>query len=298
MASPHVAGRGRAPEGAPSRLDGRADQVGTRADRRPGHGRRAAPRRSRPVRAAASSTFRAPTCRCSSPPRPASRSAASPPTRDRDPDGHAHRCGRRRRRLDRRRRSFRPARHRLASRRPSRCPARCRSRQTAAAATGDVTGFVVLTRGADVRRIPFWFDGRAPKLGREAHIALTRAGTYRGTTKGGPSLVSVYRYPTGGDVTYAGPERAYRVRDHRASPANFGAVVTVGARRPPRHLRRGRGSPRRLHGPAAWISTRTARPTASTCRSPAPCFRRRACTTSSSTRGRPPAPGRSRSATG
>ncbi len=99
--------------------------------------------------------------------------------------------------------------------------------QTAAAATGDVTGFVVLTRGADVRRIPFWFTVSSPQLGHEAHIALTRAGTYHGTTKGGPSLVSVYRYPTGGDVTYAGPERAYRVRV-TGKPANFGAVVLSG----------------------------------------------------------------------
>src|SRR2546430_15861153 len=32
---------------------------------------------------------------------------------------------------------------------------------TAGTTSGDVTGFVVLTRGADVRRIPFWFAVRS-----------------------------------------------------------------------------------------------------------------------------------------
>ncbi len=98
--------------------------------------------------------------------------------------------------------------------------------QTSGATAGDVTGFVVLSRGPDVRRIPFWFTVSAPQLGTEAHTTLTRPGTYRGTTSGGPSKISTYRYPTGGDVTYAGPERAYRLRVN--SPANFGVVVLSG----------------------------------------------------------------------
>ena len=99
--------------------------------------------------------------------------------------------------------------------------------QTVGAAPGDVTGFVVLTHGADTRRIPFWFTVSAPQLGSEAHTTLTRPGTYRGTTKGGPSLVSAYRYPTAGDVPYPGPERAYRVLV-RGTPANVGVVVLSG----------------------------------------------------------------------
>ena len=99
--------------------------------------------------------------------------------------------------------------------------------QTAGATPGDVTGFVVLTHGTDVRRIPFWFTISAPQLGSEAHTALPRPGIYRGTTAGGPSLVSAYRYPTGGDVTYPGPERAYSVRI-AGKPANFGVVVLSG----------------------------------------------------------------------
>src|SRR5260221_132554 len=91
---------------------------------------------------------------------------------------------------------------------------------TAGPSPSDVTGFVVLTRGTDVRRIPFWFAVSAPKLGSEAKTTLTRAGTYKGTTAGAPSLISAYRYPTGGDVQYPGPERAYRVTV-AGLPANF-----------------------------------------------------------------------------
>ena len=99
------------------------------------------------------------------------------------------------------------------------------------AARGDETGFIVLTRGTDVRRMPFWFAVSAPKLAGEAKIALKKPGTYRGNTAGGPSLISTYRYPTGGDVPYAGPERAYRV-SITGHPANFGVVVTSGHAKP------------------------------------------------------------------
>jgi subtilisin family serine protease len=98
---------------------------------------------------------------------------------------------------------------------------------TAGTTAGDVTGFVVLTRGADVRRIPFWFAVSAPKLGSQPKKTLRRAGTYTGTTKGAPSTVSSYRYPTGGDVVYGGPERAFRF-GVTGRPANAGVVVTSG----------------------------------------------------------------------
>jgi subtilisin family serine protease len=92
---------------------------------------------------------------------------------------------------------------------------------------GDTTGFVVLTHGADVRRIPFWFATSAPKLAGEPKITLTKPGVYHGTTVGGLSLVSSYRYPTGGDQTYPGPERVYRVH-LSGKVANAGVVVLSG----------------------------------------------------------------------
>jgi subtilisin family serine protease len=98
---------------------------------------------------------------------------------------------------------------------------------TAGATPSDVSGFVVLTHGTDSRRIPFWFAVSAPKLGSEAKTTLAKAGTYKGTTAGAPSLVTSYRYPTGGDVQYPGPERAYRVTVS-GRPANFGVVVLSG----------------------------------------------------------------------
>ncbi len=44
------------------------------------------------------------------------------------------------------------------------------------AAESDETGFVVLTRGTDVRRIPYWFRVTAPKLGTEPTTPLARPG--------------------------------------------------------------------------------------------------------------------------
>jgi subtilisin family serine protease len=95
----------------------------------------------------------------------------------------------------------------------------------------DVSGFVVLTNGANVRRIPFWFGVSAPKLAGEAKVRLAKPGVYKGTTKGGPSLISKYRYPTGHDRDYPGPERAYRVTI-TGQPANFGVVVLSGTATP------------------------------------------------------------------
>jgi subtilisin family serine protease len=96
-----------------------------------------------------------------------------------------------------------------------------------AGAVGETSGFVVLTRGTDVRRIPFWLLVSAPKLASERRIPLARPGVHRGTTVGGASLVTTYRYPTGGDLPYPGPERAYRV-SLRGGLANAGVAVLSG----------------------------------------------------------------------
>jgi subtilisin family serine protease len=98
---------------------------------------------------------------------------------------------------------------------------------TAGQVAGDVTGFVVLTRGAEVRRLPCWFDVSTPKLGSEPKGALLTAGLHRSTTIGGTALVSRYRYPTGGDPEYPGPERVFRVHVS-GKPVNFGVVVLSG----------------------------------------------------------------------
>ncbi|HEX6702270.1 MAG TPA: S8 family serine peptidase [Gaiellaceae bacterium] len=93
----------------------------------------------------------------------------------------------------------------------------------------EVTGFVVLTRGPDTRRIPFWFRVAAPKLGQSRHTTLSRTGTYRGDTRRGATNVSTYRYPEpsrdlGIPLRLDGPEQVFRVRITR-SVANFGVAV-------------------------------------------------------------------------
>jgi hypothetical protein len=102
---------------------------------------------------------------------------------------------------------------------------------TAAAAASapptDVTGFVTLTNGSSTRRIPFWFYVEDPKLGTEPHSVLTRTGTYTGTTRGKPSIVSSYRYPdTPASIRDhpTGPEQVYRVTLTQPV-ANFGVAV-------------------------------------------------------------------------
>ena len=147
-----AAGRRRrgAAQGAAPDVDGRADQVGARADGRPG-----APRREVSVTREGGGVvdLRAPTSRCCSPRRP----------------------------------GFRSARSERASRRRGRStltdagggagdwsavvvgsgpvtvpptvtvPGQLTVTATGAQATGEASGFVVLTHGTDVRRIPYWF---------------------------------------------------------------------------------------------------------------------------------------------
>lgn len=96
------------------------------------------------------------------------------------------------------------------------------------AAAGDGTGFVVLTRGSDVRRVAFWFHVEVPKLQLDPHRTLHGPGLYHGDTAGQPSRVSSYRYPQGplgGAATrLGGPEQVFRFTLRRQI-ANFGAVV-------------------------------------------------------------------------
>lgn len=93
----------------------------------------------------------------------------------------------------------------------------------------ELTGFVVLSRGADRRRIAYWLRVEEPKLASEPHRTLTAAGIYKGTTAGKPALVTSYRYPEDprplSDTSLAGPEQVFRF-SLKKPVANFGVVVT------------------------------------------------------------------------
>ena len=94
----------------------------------------------------------------------------------------------------------------------------------------DVAGFVVLTRGTERRRIPYWLHVSVPALAGAKATVLAKPGVYTATTKGGSSRVSRYRYPEsptdhGFATDLAGPERVFRVSVARAV-ANFGVVIT------------------------------------------------------------------------
>jgi subtilisin family serine protease len=100
----------------------------------------------------------------------------------------------------------------------------------AAAVDEELTGFVVLTRGAERRRIAYWLRIEQPKLGSEPHRTLTKPGAYKGSTAGKPSLVSTYRYPENPapvsvETNLSGPEQVFRFRLSRPA-ANLGVVIT------------------------------------------------------------------------
>jgi subtilisin family serine protease len=123
-------------------------------------------------------------------------------------------------------------------------------------AEGEVTGFVVLSRGPTTRRIPFWLRATAPQLGRDRRGRLSRPGTYRGNTKGRASRVACYRYPSnpsafGIPPCLRGPEQVFRFRLRRPA-ANFGVAILSrgrGVRVQPRVVRA--GDENRLTGYAA-----------------------------------------------
>ncbi len=98
-----------------------------------------------------------------------------------------------------------------------------------AAKEGDGTGFVVLARGSDVRRVAFWFHVEVPHLALDPHRTLRRPGVYRGDTAGKRSHVSTYRYPERGiapgvPLRLGGPEQVFQFMLRRPV-ANFGAIV-------------------------------------------------------------------------
>jgi subtilisin family serine protease len=110
----------------------------------------------------------------------------------------------------------------------------------------ELTGFVVLTRGLERRRIPYWLRVSAPSLARKTARPLRRTGLHKATTRGATSRVRDYRYPSevaldGVTGTLAGPELVYRARLRRAA-TNFGVAVVwraKGVRVEPRIVRAG-----------------------------------------------------------
>ena len=63
------------------------------------------------------------------------------------------------------------------------------------ARAGDGSGFVVLTRGGETRRFPYWFRVSVPRLGSEGHTLLRRPGLYRGNTRGRPGARQLVPLP-------------------------------------------------------------------------------------------------------
>ena len=60
---------------------------------------------------------------------------------------------------------------------------------------GELSGYLVLRRGAEVRRIPYWGRRTAQGIARQPFTTLRRPGVIRSTTTGRRNLVSRYRYP-------------------------------------------------------------------------------------------------------
>jgi 5-hydroxyisourate hydrolase-like protein (transthyretin family) len=127
---------------------------------------------------------------------------------------------------------------------------------TTKAPDAEATGYVVLTRGAEKRRIPYWFRTGAAKLANAKTTPLRRAGSYSSTTRGGAARITSYSYPQspagfGFSAKLPGPERVFRLTLGRPA-TNFGVVVTSrakGVRVEPRIVHA--GDERRLTGYAA-----------------------------------------------
>jgi hypothetical protein len=105
-----------------------------------------------------------------------------------------------------------------------------------AAPTGDDYGFVVLRRGADQVRVPYYFSVEDPQIGRAPRVTIKR--DQLGDTSRGTSYVGTYRFPTwpfGPPPSYTGrafdedgAEHVYTVRVSK-HVANAGVAVVASA---------------------------------------------------------------------
>src|SRR5205814_1006662 len=108
------------------------------------------------------------------------------------------------------------------------------ARVTAAAVAGEQFGFIVLTKGADVRRIPYFFLVTRPAL--EAEHATPLKSFQIGSTAKGTSRANVYKYPStpfgpapnfvGAPMNEDGAENLYVTHLNRTA-ANIGVSVLL-----------------------------------------------------------------------
>ncbi len=101
------------------------------------------------------------------------------------------------------------------------------------AVEADVSGFLVLHRPGDVRRLPFWLRVAKPRLGPPARV-LPGPGGYEGDTRRGRARVRSYRYPdspqgAGVSNNLPGREQVFRIVLRRPV-ANLGARVVATGR--------------------------------------------------------------------
>ena len=172
---------------------------------------------------------------------------------------------------------------------------------TSAAAEGDVAGFVVLTRGADVRRIPYWLHVERPKL-RQADEDADQGRQLQRRCAQGPRRrellpLSGGRQPDPAQRPRAGVRPAHRpagvelrrARRVAGQGRQGDAEGRAEQRREPAHRLR-RAYPETSTRTATRSRARSSRQ-ARSCRAPEP-------TASSSTRRAVPPPASSRSASG
>jgi minor extracellular serine protease Vpr len=103
---------------------------------------------------------------------------------------------------------------------------------TAGAPRGDDYGFVVLTRGADRIRVPYYFSVVLPQIGKAPRVPIKKV--QLGDTSKGTDYVDVYRFPQfpfGPPASYTGPgmhedgaEQVYTVHIN-GHVANAGAAI-------------------------------------------------------------------------
>jgi subtilisin family serine protease len=84
----------------------------------------------------------------------------------------------------------------------------------AGASEGDVAGFLVLTDGTRVRRVPFWGRVERPALDPRMPRQMHRLGIFTGNTRDGHSRITAYRYPDNPSgsalpVHWNGPEQLW-----------------------------------------------------------------------------------------